>query len=209
MIISFLSEKGGVGKTTLAINMAFELQQRGHSVLLVDADPQGSARDWNTKNNGELLNVIGLDRITLDKDISKFKNKYDHIVIDGAPQLKEMIIRAILCSDVVLIPAQPSSLDLWASKHVVDLIQQRQQVTNGLPKAAFVVSREISGTSVGKELRGVLEGYELPVFKSGTFQRIVYSETIADGLTVLHGVNPQATLEVQSIVTELLEFANV
>lgn len=205
MIISLLSEKGGVGKTTLAINISYCLQSRGNSVLLVDSDPQGSARDWNERNDGEILNIIGLDRITLDKDIIKFKKKYDYIIIDGAPQLKDLAVRAILCSDLVLIPCQPSSLDTWASKHAVELIKQRQAIADNTPKAAFVVSREIVGTSVGKELREVLRGYELPVFKSGTYQRIAYSETIAEGKTVMQGGNGLAISEINLIVDEVLE----
>lgn len=209
MIISFLNEKGGVGKTTLATNVAHGLQMLGHSVLLVDSDKQGSVRDWHVTNDGSLLDVIGLDRPTLDKDIQKFKKKYDFIIIDGAPQLKEMVLRALLCSDVVLIPAQPSQYDIWASKNVVELIKQRQAVNNGYPKAAFVINRQIVGTSLGKEVRGVLQEYELPVFTSGTYQRVIYSETIADGQTVLLSNNTQAKNEIHAIVNELLEFINV
>ena len=84
MIISILNEKGGVGKTTLAINLARAFKLYGFKTLLVDSDRQGSSRDWHENGDGEMLEVIGLDRPTLDKDIQKFKKSYDVIFIDGA-----------------------------------------------------------------------------------------------------------------------------
>ncbi|MGI0060087.1 MAG: ParA family partition ATPase [Nitrosotalea sp.] len=209
MIISILNEKGGVGKTTLTTNLARAFHLRNQKVLLVDSDPQGSARDWHVNGNGEMLEVVGLDRPTLDKDIIKFKSRYDMIFIDGAPQITEMVVKAILCSDIVLIPVQPSPYDIWASKSLVDLIKQRQQITGGLPKAAFVISRQIVKTRMGNEVRAVLEDYDLPVFSYGTCQRIVYAETAAKGNTVLEGDDDSAEKELMLIADEFEYFSGM
>jgi chromosome partitioning protein len=206
MIISILNEKGGVGKTTLATNLARAFHLRDKKVLLVDSDPQGSARDWHVNGNGEMLEVIGLDRPTLDKDVIKFRSRYDMVFIDGAPQVTEMVVKAILCSDVILIPVQPSPYDIWASKSLVDLVKQRQEIMNGNPKAAFVISRQIGNTCIGKEVRTVLEEYDLPVFIYGTGQRIVYAETAAEGQTVYEGSDPTARHEISCIADELGAF---
>lgn len=207
MIISILNEKGGVGKTTIATNLAYSFKRRtSNSILLIDSDPQGSARDWHVNSDGEILDVIGLDRPTLDKDVYKFKRQYQYLFIDGAPQLTEMALKAIICSDIILIPVQPSPYDVWASKSLVELVKQRQEVTNGKPKAAFVVSRQIVGTKIGKEVREVLKEYELPVFKQGTCQRISYAKTAAMGLTVHDGDDPQAIADIELIAQELMEF---
>lgn len=207
MIISILNEKGGVGKTTLATNLAKAIKNQGlDSVLLVDSDPQGSARDWHVNGNGDVLDVIGLDRLTLDKDIIKFKKHYDVIFIDGAPQLTQMALKAILCSDIILIPVQPSPYDVWASKSLVELLKQRQEVNHGKPLAAFVVSRQIVGTKIGHEVRMVLKEYDLPVFQHGTFQRISYAMTAASGKTVFDGTDLQAKQEIELIADELREF---
>lgn len=207
MIVSVLNQKGGSGKTTIALNLARALTLDNSSTLLVDSDPQGSARNWHVNSNGELLEVVGLDRPTIDKDIKKFKLHYDWIIIDGAPQLTEMAIKTIICSDIVLIPVQPSPYDVWASSDTVDLIKQRQSIANGLPKAAFIVSRQIVNTRVGREIREILEQYELPIFKSGTFQRITYSNS-AQGGTIYESSYPSqdAMKEIESIKTELKEF---
>lgn len=206
MIISILNEKGGVGKTTLATNLARAFHLRDKKVLLVDSDPQGSARDWHVNGNGEMLEVIGLDRPTLDKDVIKFRSRYDMVFIDGAPQITEMVVKALLCSDIVLIPVQPSPYDIWASKSLVDLVKQRQEITNGNPRAAFIISRQIGNTCIGKEVRDVLEEYKLPIFEYGTGQRVVYAETAAEGRTVFEGKDPHARKEMGHIVDELQDF---
>lgn len=207
MIIAILNQKGGAGKTTISINLARALQQ-GSKVLLIDSDPQGSARDWHAAGDGNLLTVIGLDRPTLDKDIKAISQGYEWILIDGAPQLAEMAVSAIKCADVILIPVQPSPYDIWAAEDLVDVIKARQQVTNGKPKAAFVISRQITNTNLGKEVREALNDYELPIFNSGTFQRVVYAKTAATGSTVLDAEpNSDAAIEIKQMAKELKEFA--
>jgi len=76
MIVAILNQKGGSGKTTISVNLARALQKENQKILLVDSDPQGSTRDWHEAGNGNLLNVVGIDRPTLDKDIKTFKG-YD------------------------------------------------------------------------------------------------------------------------------------
>lgn len=206
MIISVLNQKGGVGKTTLAVNLARSLMKSGLPTLLVDSDPQGSARNWHVVGNGDLLDVVGLDRPTIDKDIKKFQLSYDFIIIDGAPQLSDMAAKTIICSDIILIPVQPSPYDIWASGDTVDLIKQRQTIANNTPKAAFIISRQIVNTNIGKEIRSILQQYEFPVFKAGTFQRIAYSNSADNGNTVFEYSSPEPVQEINNIKDELLEF---
>jgi len=150
--ISILNQKGGSGKTTLATNIASGLTCIGGRVLLVDTDPQGSARDWRAANENGGLPVIGLDRPSLSKDLRDFSKPYDIVVIDGAPQLKEMAAAAIKISDAILIPVQPSPYDIWATADLVELIKARQEITDGKTQAAFIVSRAIQNTKLSNEV---------------------------------------------------------
>ena len=68
-IIALLNQKGVCGKTTIAVNLAHSFKNKGFNVLLVDSDPQGSARDWNALNDGTIIPVVGLDRESLATDI--------------------------------------------------------------------------------------------------------------------------------------------
>lgn len=206
MIIAILNEKGGVGKTTLSTNIARCLKRMDKSVLLVDSDPQGSARDWHVNSDGSILDVVALDRSTLDKDIVKFKSEYVYIIIDGAPQLKTMAVKAICCADLVLIPVQPSPYDVWATAGIVDLVKQRIEITNGKLKAAFVISQQIVNSKLGREVRMALDEYELPVLINGTCKRVVYAESASRGMTVLEEKDKLAISEIEAITEELLEF---
>ena len=206
-IIAVLNQKGGAGKTTLSTNLARALQLAGDKVLLVDSDPQGSARDWNAAGNGDLLPVVGLDRSTLAKDIQAIQANQDWLIIDGAPQIAELAIAAIKCADVILIPVQPSPYDVWACEDLVEIIKTRQDITNGKPKAAFVISRVIKNTQLSKEIGEALEGYGLPVFTHFTSQRDIYPKTAATGSTVLDAEpSGEAAAEIRAIAQELKEF---
>jgi chromosome partitioning protein len=206
--VSILNTKGGVGKTTLAVNISRALIMTGQKVLLIDSDPQGSARDWHANSNGELLNVIGIDRPTLDKDIRAVSYNYDWIIIDGAPHLSKMDIAAIKCSDIILVPVQPSPYDLWASSDLVNLIKERQAIADMKPKAAFIINGRIANTRIGRDMREALTEYNLPVFKSLTFQRVIYKNTAAYGSTVLdYDPDCEAAKEIRAITQELMEFS--
>ena len=202
--IALLNQKGGSGKTTIATNLARGLQLEGHSVLLVDSDKQGSARDWRAVDEDNPLPVIGLDRPTLDKDLRSVSSK-DFIVIDGSPQATDLAVSAIKACDLVLIPVQPSPYDIWATSDLVDIVKQRIEMTDGSLKAAFVVSRAINNTNIGKEVSTVLLDYGLPVLDTKIMQRVSYPNSAAIGKTVLdtESANSSAVQEITSLVNEI------
>jgi chromosome partitioning protein len=202
-VVALLNQKGGVGKTTLATNIATKLHLELSKVLLVDSDPQGSARDWHEAGNSE-LRVIGMDRPkSLEKDLKAIGQGFDWVIIDGVPQIKEMSIAAIKCADLLIIPVQPSPYDILATIDLVDIIKARQQMTNGKPKAYFCVNRKIANTSLGKEVFPTLRQLGLPVMESSTTQRVAYSENVSEGKTVFDTDNIQAIEEITNIVNEM------
>ena len=94
-VIAVLNQKGGSGKTTIATHLARALQLDGADVLLVDSDPQGSARDWSAVREDQPLTVVGIDRPTIDRDVKNVARKVDFVVIDGAPQAADLAVSAI------------------------------------------------------------------------------------------------------------------
>lgn len=205
MILSLLNQKGGVGKTTLAVHIATALAQRGERTLMVDADPQGSALDWSASRSTEaLFPVIGLPKPTLHRELPKVATDYAHVVIDGPPRVYDVARSAILASELVIIPVQPSPYDVWAAKEIVDLLKEASSFNDSL-KSAFTINRKIVNTAIGRDVTEALSAYELPVLKAQICQRVSFAESAAGGSTVLemdpHGL---ASQEVQAVVEELL-----
>ena len=133
-VISFMNQKGGVGKTTLAIHVADAFTRRNQKVLLVDADPQGSALDWAAARQGEpRFPVIGLPKPSIHKEFPAISSGYDWTVIDGPPRVYEVARSAIMASDAVFIPVQPSPYDVWAANEILDLFKPVKRFTFEVP----------------------------------------------------------------------------
>jgi len=204
-VIAVLNQKGGSGKTTIATHLARALQLEGKEVLLVDSDPQGSARDWAAVREDQPVTVVGIDRPTIGRDLKNVAHQ-EFVVIDGAPQAADLAVSAIKAADFVLIPVQPSPYDIWATAELVDLVKQRIEVTDGVLQAAFVVSRAIKGTRIGAEVAEALNGYELPVLDARITQRVSYPGTAATGTTVLDSEpNGDAAAEVRALAAEITQ----
>lgn len=206
-VIAVLNQKGGSGKTTIATHLARALQLQGSSVLLVDSDKQGSARDWSAVNESNPVTVIGLDRPTLDRDLKNISDK-DFVVIDGSPQATDLAVSAIKAADFVLIPVQPSPYDIWATSDLVDLVKQRIEMTDNKLKSAFVVSRAIKNTKIGSEVSEVLIEYGLPVLNAKIVQRIAYPNSAAIGKTVFEteSKTSDAVAEMNALATEVKNY---
>ena len=201
--IAVLNQKGGSGKTTIATNLSHGLILQGYKVLLIDGDPQRSARDWNEANDAKLVPCVGLDSVTLATDIKAVSFGYDVLIIDGAPQTARLAVAAIKAADVVLIPVQPSPYDVWAVSDLVELLKTRQEVANGKPDAAFIISQARKNTLLGDQVEEALSDYKLPLLKSRTTRLTAYAQTATNGESVFCSPCP-ATLEFKGIVDEVI-----
>ena len=120
-IIAVVNQKGGSGKTTLSMQMAGALARRGKKVLVVDADPQGTATRWAASaedDNPFPAAVVGLSAASekVHREVRKFVDNYDFILIDCPPAADSPVPQsALLVADLALVPIIPSPLDMWAA----------------------------------------------------------------------------------------------
>jgi chromosome partitioning protein len=203
-VIALLNQKGGVGKTTLSINIATAMAMSGSKVMLVDADPQGSALDWAAQRQSDLLfPVVGVPKPTLHREIPNLRKGFETIIIDGAPRVNELARSAIIASDLVLIPVQPSPFDVWAAQDIIDIINEAI-ITKPEIKSGFVINRRFPNTTLGAEVQEALKAFNLPVLKSTVCNRTDFAKAAKDGLTTLE-TDPDgpAASEIRALVKEI------
>lgn len=207
MIVALLNQKGGVGKTTLALHLAGRWASQGRRVLVVDADPQGSALDWSEQRARErlprLFGVLGLARETLHRELPAIAADADHVIVDGAPRTTGVARSALLAADLVLVPATPSPFDGWASVEMLRLLAEARVFRPDLA-ARMVLNRCAARTVLARDVAEALADHDPPVLGTRIGQRIVFADAARTG-RLAHELDPGslAAAEVAALATEV------
>jgi len=206
-IISIANQKGGTGKTTLSMNFAAGLSKRGR-VLLIDADPQGSAGQWSglaSEDKPFPVSVISIGG-NLAMEAKRFANDYDFVVIDCPPTLETGVMqKAMQISDKVLIPVLPSPVDLWASIRIIEAIEQAK-IRNRELKAYIVVNQLEPRSALSKAMKDALHEFDIPALEGGVRRRAAYRNAAVDGVSVfcMGKRGEAAAQEINHIIEEVL-----
>lgn len=182
-VIALIGNKGGAGKTTLCVNLASALGANNPTVIL-DADPQQSSLQWcDIAENNETVEVIEASE-NIASVLEGVADQYHHQLIDCPPSVhSEQMQQALRIADIAIVPVQPSPLDIWATVHIENAVEEAREHNPGL-QAVLVINQFESRTKLSKIMQRALQELSLPAAETIIRRRAVYRNSFLEGRTV-------------------------
>ncbi len=210
MIDALTGQKGGVGKSTTAINLAVAALSQGKRVLLVDADPQATARTWGdvAAESGRQAPTVVAMGANMHKpgQLPAMAEAYDLVIIDAPPRHGDVQRSALMIADVAILPCGPSAADAWALASSLEVVEEARTLRESL-KACILITRKQGRTALGKSARAVLESGGVPVLATELGYRIGYQEAVAAGMGVTtFAPRDAAAREIKQLLLEVERF---
>ena len=215
MIIGVTTTKGGAGKTTITLNIAVGLADRGFEVCVIDADEgQFSALKWVSYREDDVphIAVVRVQKDKLNREALALSKKYDVVLIDGRPTLSEVGDRIVMASDLVIIPIMPSAFDLESFQEYIPRyreVKNLKQDIGGDVVAYALLNGLVSGSNISDEVSEAVAHIadhkeDVHMLRSKVMRRVSYSSNPTNGLGVLEEADKKAHQEINSLIDELL-----
>lgn len=208
-ILTVASQKGGVGKSTVACNIAVQASIEGLKVLLVDADSQGSSMSFRSIRESDDIKAMSITTPTLHKDLPSLKG-FDLVVVDAGGRDSATLRSAMSVADLLVIPVLPSTYDIWATSDTIDALREIRGFKE--VNARLLVNRLFANTVMARDALESLKEIEedAPLLETKLFNREDYSKAIAAGKGVVeYNENGKAASEVISLMTEIRSILSI
>ena len=209
MKIAISNLKGGVGKTTIAQNLAVCFAHMGFKTCIVDTDTNQNSLAWCGVRSDDVpsITVVGVtDSSALGKTVDNLHRDYEVVIIDGTPSLGEMTTRIILTADMLIIPILPSAHDYRAMTPFFERYNQAKSFRDNIP-AYFLINLFYPTGNVYKAMREQIRDFGIEVLQTIVHKRAAYVETAIDGKGVFESTDPKAKEEIARLTSEVLEKA--
>lgn len=200
-IIVIANQKGGAGKTTVALNLASTISRETIPALLVDADPQGTLSSWASARSQQPENKIKHKRLSIspnplsptdiEKTVPSLSGEYDYIILDCGPANDRAMRASLAVSNFAIVPLSPSPLDMWSVQTTAEMISKGIDQYHLSLEARLLVSRSIPGSTLGRELRDALSDYPFSFFNTTINQRVSLTRATVLGMTI-HEYDPNS-----------------
>lgn len=188
MILVVGNTKGGVGKTTIAVNLAVLRGSAGQDVLLVDGDEQGSASLFSqirAENLGQVgYTAVGLQGAAVRTQVRQLAPKYADVIIDVGGRDTGSLRAALTVADVLLVPVQPRSFDVWALEAVAALVEEARAINPQLRALAFLNAADPQGKDNADAREAMAEVSGVEVLEAMVVRRKAFSNAAATGRAV-------------------------
>jgi chromosome partitioning protein len=180
-IVAIVNQKGGAGKTTTAVHLAYWLSQRG-TVLVIDADAQQSSATWLEDLNlpCQILN----EPDELFDQLPELAQQNDFVIVDGPASFSETTRVILTRADIALIPCKPAGLDMHSTNRVIRLIRQAKDLRGGLPKAALFLNQAKKGTVLLREAKVALSKTGVELLNAVIYDRSIITDAPSQGQVV-------------------------
>jgi chromosome partitioning protein len=218
-IVAFVNQKGGVGKSILAINVAATLSQK-YRVLLLDTDNQGSSEDWGVAriNKLEASNRLrgfskhyrGIKKATeVSMDLQEIAASYDVVVVDTPGRNELVSLGVIAAANLVIIPLTPGNFSFWSSEITRELIQKVAAARPEDFAARLLLNMRDKRKKISLEAEKMLQELDIPVMKTSIGNRNIF-ESSSEGLSVLElparsASDREAKREMSELISEIEE----
>ncbi len=200
-VITVAQQKGGSGKTTIAVNLAVALRRDGHSVAVLDTDPQGSLGRWfmaRREAGMEDMDFATASAWGVSYECDKLKKHVDFVILDTPPKVDSDLRPALRESDIVIIPVASSQVDVWATEGILDLAARTGCATR------IVLNRAKAGTRVLGEVREALNELDAEVSEAVLGNRVAYAESLGIGKGALEMGKGAWTDEIAALKADIL-----
>lgn len=223
MIISIVNEKGGSGKTTIAVNLASRLAKDGDNVLLLDADPQKSTEvfsDMRSQANlPPLFSNVAKTGLALGDEIKRLKNNFDSIVIDTGGRDSREMRKAIVSSNLIIIPTIPSQYDVIVMDNMIDIFADAKNINEDL-QAILLINRVSPNPFLSKEIENLKEYIQestqkrnlsdIKVLDSVIYERQAFKKAVTEGKSIdeFSQEGDKALIDFENFYQELIKIGN-
>lgn len=201
-VLTLAQQKGGAGKTTLAAQLAVAFASSGRSVALVDIDPQGSLARWfKLRETAGKVGRVSFTAVTgwrAQATVDKLKASHDLVLVDSAPHAEIEAKIAVRIADLIVVPMQPSPLDLWATEPTLALAKSEKR------KALIVLNRDQTRMKLSEALAGPIAELGVEVAEATIGSRTAFAASMMEGLGVVEtAARTKAAAEILALADEI------